>query len=58
MGGVRARCTHTPLDAPGVGAYLGGGGTTWAAGARLPGPLAAAESRFLEALKNEIERIR
>ena len=53
---VSARSKDARLDVSKVCAEFGGGGHKMAAGARLPGPLANAESRFLEALKNEIER--
>jgi phosphoesterase RecJ-like protein len=54
---VSARSKDARLDVSKVCAEFGGGGHKMAAGARLPGPLDVAESRFLEALKNEIERI-
>jgi phosphoesterase RecJ-like protein len=54
---VSARSKDTRLDVSKVCAEFGGGGHRMAAGARLPGPVAEAESRFLEILKNEIERI-
>jgi phosphoesterase RecJ-like protein len=53
---VSARSKDARLDVSKVCSEFGGGGHKMAAGARLPGPLATAESRFLEALKNEIER--
>jgi phosphoesterase RecJ-like protein len=53
---VSARSKDARLDVSKVCSEFGGGGHKMAAGARLPGPLASAESRFLEALKNEIER--
>jgi phosphoesterase RecJ-like protein len=54
---VSARSKDARLDVSKVCAEFGGGGHKMAAGARLPGPLAQAESRFLEALTNEIKRI-
>jgi phosphoesterase RecJ-like protein len=53
---VSARSKDARLDVSNVCSEFGGGGHKMAAGARLPGPLATAESRFLESLKNEIER--
>jgi phosphoesterase RecJ-like protein len=53
---VSARSKDARLDVSKVCSEFGGGGHKMASGARLPGPLAIAESRFLEALKNEIER--
>jgi phosphoesterase RecJ-like protein len=53
---VSARSKDPQLNVARVCAEFGGGGHIMAAGARLPGPAAEAESRFLEALKNEIER--
>ena len=55
---VSARSKDARLDVSKVCVEFGGGGHKMAAGARLRGPLADAESRFLDALKNEIERIR
>ncbi len=55
---VSARSKDARLDVSKVCGEFGGGGHRMAAGARLAPPLADAESRFLEALKNEIERIR
>lgn len=55
---VSARSKDARLDVSKVCAEFGGGGHKMAAGARLPGPVAEAESRFLEKLKNEIERSR
>lgn len=54
---VSARSKDERLDVSGVCAQFGGGGHRMAAGARMPGPLAAAEHRFLEALTNEITRL-
>jgi bifunctional oligoribonuclease and PAP phosphatase NrnA len=55
---VSARSKDARLDVSKVCAAFGGGGHKMAAGARLPGPLSEAESRFLETLNDEIERIR
>ncbi|HSJ03677.1 MAG: bifunctional oligoribonuclease/PAP phosphatase NrnA [Verrucomicrobium sp.] len=57
-GRVRAssRSKDARVNVSRVCAEFGGGGHVMAAGARLPGPIAEAESRFLEVLKNEIER--
>lgn len=55
---VSARSKDARLDVSKVCGEFGGGGHKMAAGARLPGPVAQAESRFLETLKNEIQRIR
>lgn len=54
---VSARSKDQRLNVSKICAEFGGGGHAMAAGARLPGPVAEAESRFLESLKNEIERI-
>lgn len=54
---VSARSKDQRLNVSKICAEFGGGGHAMAAGARLPGPMAEAESRFLESLKNEIERI-
>lgn len=53
---VSARSKDPRLDVSKVCAEFGGGGHKMASGARLRGPLAEAESRFLETLNNEIER--
>jgi phosphoesterase RecJ-like protein len=53
---VSARSKDSRVNVSRVCAEFGGGGHIMAAGARLPGPISDAESRFLEALKNEIER--
>lgn len=55
---VSARSKDPRLDVSRVCAEFGGGGHKMASGARLSGPVAEAESRFLETLKNEIERTR
>jgi phosphoesterase RecJ-like protein len=55
---VSARSKDARLDVSKICAEFGGGGHKMAAGARLPAPLAEAESRFLASLQNEIERIR
>lgn len=54
---VSARSKDQRLNVSKICAEFGGGGHAMAAGARLPGPMVEAESRFLESLKNEIERI-
>lgn len=54
---VSARSKDGRLDVSQVCGQFGGGGHRMAAGARLPGPIAAAEERFLQALTNEITRI-
>ncbi len=54
---VSARSKDQRLDVSKVCAHFGGGGHRMAAGARLPGPLADAEKRFLDELENEIKRI-
>ncbi|MEY4483231.1 MAG: hypothetical protein RL693_683 [Verrucomicrobiota bacterium] len=54
---VSARSKDPRLNVSKICAEYGGGGHVMAAGARLPGPVAEAEFRFLESLKNEIERI-
>ncbi|MFZ4763767.1 MAG: DHH family phosphoesterase [Roseimicrobium sp.] len=54
---ISARSKDESLDVSKVCALFGGGGHRMAAGARLPGPMADAETQFLESLKNEIERI-
>lgn len=53
---VSARSKDSRVNVSRVCGEFGGGGHVMAAGARLPGPVAEAESRFLEVLKNEIER--
>lgn len=53
---VSARSKDSRVNVSRVCGEFGGGGHIMAAGARLDGPVAEAESRFLEALKNEIER--
>lgn len=53
---VSARSKDPRLDVSKVCAEFGGGGHKMASGARLRGPLAEAESRFLETLNNEIKR--
>lgn len=53
---VSARSKDSRVNVSRVCSEFGGGGHVMAAGARLPGPVAEAESRFLEVLKNEIER--
>lgn len=59
-GKIRAsvRSKNPKLDVSKVCAEFGGGGHRMASGARLRGPLADAEYRLLDTLKNEIERIR
>jgi len=54
---ISSRSKDPRADVSRVCALFGGGGHIMAAGARLPGPLAEAESRFLKALHDEIERI-
>lgn len=54
---VSARSKDARLDVSQVCAQFGGGGHRMAAGARLPGPVATAEDRFLQALTDEITRI-
>jgi bifunctional oligoribonuclease and PAP phosphatase NrnA len=54
---ISSRSKDARLDVSKVCSLFGGGGHAMAAGARLAGPLSEAEARFLEALKNEIERI-
>ena len=59
-GKIRAsvRSKNPKLDVSKICAEFGGGGHRMASGARLRGPLADAEYRLLDTLKNEIERIR
>jgi len=54
---VSSRSKDARVNVSNVCALFGGGGHVMAAGARLPGPLAAAEASFLKALNDEIERI-
>ncbi len=54
---VSARSKDVRLDVSRVCAQFGGGGHRMAAGARLPGPIAAAEDIFLQSLTNEITRL-
>lgn len=54
---VSARSKDARLDVSRICAQFGGGGHRMAAGARLPGPVATAEEKFLQALTNEITRI-
>jgi phosphoesterase RecJ-like protein len=54
---VSVRSKDERLDVSKVCLVFGGGGHRMASGARLEGPLAEAEQRFLEALEDEIERL-
>lgn len=54
---VSVRSKDQRLNVSKICAEFGGGGHAMAAGARLHGPVADAESLFLESLKNEIKRI-
>ncbi len=54
---VSARSKDHRLNVSKICAEFGGGGHAMAAGAKLCGPVADAESRFLESLKNELKRI-
>lgn len=54
---VSARSKDPNLDVSKVCAEFGGGGHRMASGTRMRGPIAEAEARFLESLKNEIERL-
>lgn len=54
---VSARSKDERLDVSRVCALFGGGGHRMAAGARMAGPVAAAEEKFLQALTNEISRL-
>ncbi len=54
---VSARSKDARLDVSKVCAEFGGGGHRMAAGARLSGPVAAAEERFLKILTNELIRL-
>lgn len=54
---VSARSKDARLDVSKVCAEFGGGGHRMAAGARLPGPVAQAEERFLKTLTNELIRL-
>lgn len=54
---VSARSKDPRLDVSKVCAEFGGGGHRMAAGTRMRGPIHEAEARFLEPLKNEIERL-
>ncbi len=54
---VSARSKDPRLDVSKICAEFGGGGHRMAAGTRMRGPIEDAEARFLEPLKNEIERL-
>ena len=54
---VSARSKDARLDVSKVCAEFGGGGHRMAAGARLPGPVAQAEERFLKILTHELTRL-
>jgi bifunctional oligoribonuclease and PAP phosphatase NrnA len=54
---ISARSKDPRMDVSRVCQQFGGGGHRMAAGARMAGPVPAAEDRFLEALKNEIARL-
>ncbi|WP_206171106.1 DHH family phosphoesterase [Phragmitibacter flavus] len=54
---VSVRSKDERLDVSKVCLVFGGGGHRMASGARMAGPLAVAEQRFLEALEDEIKRI-
>jgi len=54
---ISARSKDGRLDVSRICAEFGGGGHRMAAGAMLPGPIEAAEARFLQSLANEVSRI-
>lgn len=54
---VSARSKDSRIDVSKVCGEFGGGGHRMAAGARLPGPVAQAEERFLKILTNELTRL-
>ncbi len=54
---VSARSKDARLDVSKVCGEFGGGGHRMAAGARLPGPVAQAEERFLKTLTHELIRL-
>jgi phosphoesterase RecJ-like protein len=54
---VSARSKDERLNVADICAQFGGGGHRMAAGARMPGPIAAASDRFLTTLENEVRRL-
>lgn len=54
---VSSRSKDPRISVSEICAQFGGGGHKMAAGARLTGPLAEAQRRFIEVTKNEIQRI-